>query len=258
MSLLQAKLTQLEARLQSLIEGSAARLVTYRSEPDELPRRLVAAMRAGIKPDGEGKYLAPNLFTLMVHPASAQNLRDNQALLQELARIIHQTGLEAGLRFDMPPFIKVTTDPELAPQQVGIQAQISAEQVDDTSTMLFGTGEETGSIPENAFLIVGGRQVFPLSQAVVNIGRRPDNHLAIDDLRISRVHAQLRAIKGRFVIFDLDSTGGTFVNGERTQQSSLYPGDVISLAGFNLVFGQDTSALSGSTQDSTHPFEPAA
>ncbi|MBK6645463.1 MAG: FHA domain-containing protein [Anaerolineales bacterium] len=47
------------------------------------------------------------------------------------------------------------------------------------------------------------------------------------------------AIKGRFVVFDLNSTGGTFVNGQRTSQSVLYPGDVISLAGVALIFGQD-------------------
>jgi pSer/pThr/pTyr-binding forkhead associated (FHA) protein len=66
-----------------------------------------------------------------------------------------------------------------------------------------------------------------------------DNTLVIDDPRISRNHAQLRAIKGRYIIFDLNSTGGTFVNGQRTSQSVLYPGDVISLAGVPLVFGQD-------------------
>jgi pSer/pThr/pTyr-binding forkhead associated (FHA) protein len=66
-----------------------------------------------------------------------------------------------------------------------------------------------------------------------------DNQLVIDDPRISRNHAQLRAIKGRYVIFDLNSTGGTFVNGQRTSQSVMYPGDVISLAGVPLVFGQD-------------------
>jgi pSer/pThr/pTyr-binding forkhead associated (FHA) protein len=41
------------------------------------------------------------------------------------------------------------------------------------------------------------------------------------------------------VLFDLNSTGGTFVNGQRTSQTVLYPGDVISLAGVALIFGQD-------------------
>jgi pSer/pThr/pTyr-binding forkhead associated (FHA) protein len=40
-------------------------------------------------------------------------------------------------------------------------------------------------------------------------------------------------------LFDLNSTGGTFVNGQRTSQTVLYPGDVISLAGVALIFGQD-------------------
>ena len=63
----------------------------------------------------------------------------------------------------------------------------------------------------------------------------------------SRLHAQLRAIKGRFIIFDLDSTGGTFVNTQRINQCALYPGDVISLAGYPLVYGQDAPAI-GETQ----------
>jgi pSer/pThr/pTyr-binding forkhead associated (FHA) protein len=99
--------------------------------------------------------------------------------------------------------------------------------------------ESNDAIPENAFLIIEGVKVHPLKEAVINIGRRLENHVVIDDPRISRNHAQLRAIKGRFVLFDLNSTGGTFVNGQRTSQTVLYPGDVISLAGVALIFGQD-------------------
>lgn len=98
---------------------------------------------------------------------------------------------------------------------------------------------EDNTMPENAFLIIEGVKVFPLTTPVVNIGRRLDNTLVIDDPRVSRNHAQLRAIKGRYVIFDLNSTGGTFINGQRASQSVLYPGDVVSLAGVALIFGQD-------------------
>jgi pSer/pThr/pTyr-binding forkhead associated (FHA) protein len=100
--------------------------------------------------------------------------------------------------------------------------------------------EDIPSVPENAFLIVEGVKEFPLKRAVINIGRRLDNNLVVDDPRVSRLHAQLRAIKGRFVLFDLNSSGGTFINGQRASQSILYPGDVISLAGVSLIFGQDS------------------
>ena len=127
------------------------------------------------------------------------------------------------------------------------------------------TPEAGDAIPENAFLIIEGLRVHPLREAVVNIGRRLENHVIIDDPRISRQHAQLRAIKGHFVLFDLNSTGGTFVNGQRADQTVLYPEDVISLAGVILVFGQDieraelldTSPLSepGSTAQPTATME---
>ena len=116
-----------------------------------------------------------------------------------------------------------------------------AETMAETNATPLNTGnlEDTSKLPENAFLIVEGVKVFPLVLSVINIGRRLDNQLIIDDPRVSRNHAQLRAIKGRFVLFDLNSTGGTFVNGQRTSQTVLYPGDVISLAGVALIFGQD-------------------
>lgn len=93
-------------------------------------------------------------------------------------------------------------------------------------------------IPEDAFVIVDGVKVIPLGTPLVRIGRRLENNLVLDDPRVSRTHAELRAINGRYVLFDLNSTGGTFVNGLRITQSVVYPGDVISLAGVNLVYGQ--------------------
>ena len=98
--------------------------------------------------------------------------------------------------------------------------------------------DDVATVPEDAFVIVDGIRVIPLTQTIVNIGRRVENTLVIDDPRVSRTHAQLRAINGRYIIFDLNSTGGTFINGERVTQSILYPGDVISLAGADLIYGQ--------------------
>ncbi len=99
--------------------------------------------------------------------------------------------------------------------------------------------EDAGeTIPEEAFVVVDGTKVIPLTRALVSIGRRVENTIVLDDPRISRNHAELRAVKGRYVLYDLDSKGGSFVNGVRVTQSLLYPGDVISLAGLNLVYGQ--------------------
>ena len=132
------------------------------------------------------------------------------------------------------------------------------ESMAETNATPLDTGSlEDNNLPENAFLIVEGVKVFPLTLSVVNIGRRLDNQLIIDDPRVSRNHAQLRTIKGRYVVFDLNSTGGTFVNGQRTSQSVLYPGDVISLAGVALIFGQDNPPPRPDLKD-TAPLQSAA
>lgn len=93
-------------------------------------------------------------------------------------------------------------------------------------------------IPEEAFLVLEGSKVIPLLQAIINIGRRIENDLVIEDTRVSRYHAQLRATAGRYEIFDLSSSGGTYINGARISQSVIYPGDIISLAGFEMAYRQ--------------------
>lgn len=99
------------------------------------------------------------------------------------------------------------------------------------------------SVPHNVFLVLEGSKAVPLDQLVFSIGRSHDNTLVLDDPRISRHHAEIRVIRDHFVLFDLNSSGGTFVNGLRTGQGLLYPGDLISLAGVNLVFTQDTRLM---------------
>lgn len=256
MSRLKTKLARLESRLQSLIEGSAARLFPLKEGQSELLPRLVAAMKAGVRAGPDGALLAPNLYTIMVHPDHVQILQEDSALLEELANLVLQSGMETGLHFTTPPVIKIAANPAEITGQVNVMTQISSDQAGDTNTMALEVSSEGGAIPNNAFLIIGGTQVFPLTQAVLNLGRRVDNHLVVEDPRVSRVHCQLRAIRGRYVIFDLGSSGGTFINGELVKQCTLHPGDVVSLAGFPLIYGQDTFTFSGDALGTTHPLVP--
>ena len=99
--------------------------------------------------------------------------------------------------------------------------------------------EELDIIPPHACFVMEAGRTYPLVEAIVNIGRMLDNHLVIDDPRVSRHHAQLRAVEGHFVLFDLNSTGGIFVNGRRITETILYPHDIISLAGALLTYQQD-------------------
>lgn len=244
---LREKLDELESRLQSLVEGGAARLFSGYAPDKDLAHRLVDAMLSQSRQNSEGKFIAPNLFILSVHPDHATLLRQEEKFFEELTHQLQNTGEQAGLNFLSPPVIRIAEDPDIALYHYRVSAQVSLENLAHTTDILVETDPETQNLPPNAFLILNGTQVIPLDQSVINIGRRPDNHIVIDDPRVSRVHAQIRAIKGRFVIFDLDSTGGTFVNSQQIHQSTLFPGDVISLAGYPLVYGQDSTSM-GETQ----------
>lgn len=243
MSLLKQTLMQIEARLQALVEGSAARLFTSEELQNSLAGRLVEAMQAGVRSYGDGRLIAPNLYTVLVHPSQRQRLNPDSELLDQLAQILQDSATEAGYTFLSPPLIRLIEDEAVSPQQCQVNAQVSVGDLTQTAALIVEPTADAAAIPANAFLIVNGTRIFPLTQAVINIGRRSDNHLVINDERVSRVHAQLRAIKGRYVIFDLGSRGGTFVNDQPVQQSVLYPGDVISLAGVPIVFGQDETRV---------------
>ena len=98
--------------------------------------------------------------------------------------------------------------------------------------------KSSGAEKHNAFLIIDGVRVIPLDQPIINIGRKKDNHIVINNEHVSRYHAQIRAVRDRFVILDLDSSVGTSVNGKPITHAFLNPGDVISLGGVPLIFGQ--------------------
>jgi hypothetical protein len=249
MNSLTHRLDQLESRLQTLIEGKLARLLPLQAPQDELAHRLVVAMQAGALLQRDGTTLAPDHFQVLVHPSQAQMLADNQPLLLELAGIINEAGTEAGLQFVAPPVIEVTTSEETNPKEVTILARVSRNFLEETSALEIEAIPESAAAPKDAFLIIDGVGVFDLDLPVTNIGRSKDNHLVIDDSRVSRQHAQIRVTRGNYYIFDLDSTGGTFINQRRISQSILHPGDVISLAGVTLIYGNEASQAMGDTRE---------
>jgi hypothetical protein len=90
---------------------------------------------------------------------------------------------------------------------------------------------ETKTIADQklAYLILQGTRIIPLNQTFIKIGRQLDNHIILEDPRVSRTHAQIKLINDHYVIFDMHSTGGTHINGRQVEQSVLYPGDVIGI-----------------------------
>jgi predicted component of type VI protein secretion system len=73
---------------------------------------------------------------------------------------------------------------------------------------------------------------FPLLSPTATVGRESINEIVFDDAEISRRHVRVTQLAGRYIIEDLGSTNGTFLNGRRIEAPApLSNGDVIDLGG---------------------------
>ncbi|HYP22624.1 MAG TPA: FHA domain-containing protein [Actinomycetota bacterium] len=77
---------------------------------------------------------------------------------------------------------------------------------------------------------------FFLDTDVTQVGRHPDSDIFLDDITVSRRHAELRRKPGEFSLADVGSLNGTYVNRERVEDARLRSGDEIQIGKFKLVF----------------------
>lgn len=77
---------------------------------------------------------------------------------------------------------------------------------------------------------------FLLDQDTTSAGRHPDSDIFLDDVTVSRRHAEFRREGGEFVVIDVGSLNGTYVNREPVDQAVLTNGDEVQIGKFRLVF----------------------
>ena len=77
----------------------------------------------------------------------------------------------------------------------------------------------------------------------VSLGRSRECEVRLPDADTSRRHAKIVCSGGRFVLHDLGSTNGTFVNGERVSQRALEPGDRVQIGANAVTFCQVSGGL---------------
>lgn len=81
---------------------------------------------------------------------------------------------------------------------------------------------------------------FSLSETkAVSLGRARGNDVLLDHDAVSGEHCRVRPEQGEFVLYDLDSTNGTFVNGRRVSRHALQPGDSIRIGACVLEYRVD-------------------
>ncbi|MDY0113049.1 MAG: oxoglutarate dehydrogenase inhibitor Odhl [Corynebacterium sp.] len=96
-------------------------------------------------------------------------------------------------------------------------------------------------LPEGSALLVVKRgpnagSRFLLDQSVTTSGRHPDSDIFLDDVTVSRRHAEFRMEGDKFEVVDVGSLNGTYVNREPKNSAALSNGDEVQIGKFRLVF----------------------
>jgi pSer/pThr/pTyr-binding forkhead associated (FHA) protein len=77
---------------------------------------------------------------------------------------------------------------------------------------------------------------FALGNDRTTIGRHPDSDIFLDDVTVSRRHAEIEQQGSTFAVSDVGSLNGTYLNRERIEHGELHNGDELQIGKFRLVF----------------------
>lgn len=136
----------------------------------------------------------------------------------------------ASILKDIPPYnpsmysthgdIKVNTPP---PTDSSLTPKPTPLQAGETYKLVFLEGT-----PENMSEFILGENV--------SIGRSPSNDVVFPAPKVSRQHAAINKYKDHYILIDLKSSNGVFVNGKKVDEHTLEEGDEISISGFRMTF----------------------
>lgn len=100
------------------------------------------------------------------------------------------------------------------------------------------------------FLIIN-KQIIPLTKTITTLGRQFENDIVFQEEFLSRFHAELVHENDKYVLYDKDSTSGTFVNGRKVDRCVLNSGDLISLANIYIMFVNNNPKIAGKSTGTT-------
>jgi pSer/pThr/pTyr-binding forkhead associated (FHA) protein len=109
--------------------------------------------------------------------------------------------------------------------------------------------EDTGEVralpeselePGQALLVVqrgpNAGSKFLVDKDATTAGRHPESDIFLDDVTVSRRHAEFRRVDDRFYVHDVGSLNGTYVNRQRVEETELASGDELQIGKFKLTF----------------------
>ncbi len=116
-----------------------------------------------------------------------------------------------------------------------------ADDVETSTAVADGALEDMGALPRGVGMLVVKRgpnagSHFCLDRPVMSAGRHPASEIFLDDITVSRRHAEFRRERGKFHVVDLASLNQTYLNRTPIDSAVLASGDEIQIGNFRLIF----------------------
>ena len=110
---------------------------------------------------------------------------------------------------------------------------------------------ETSIHEQGVFLIIN-KQIVPLKKRTMSLGRQLENDIVFHEEFLSRFHAEIVYEGGKYVLYDKQSTSGTYVNSRKIDRCVLNSGDLISLANISMMFVDNNPKIAKKSLGTTH------
>ena len=201
-----------EQRIDRLVNGAFARAFKAEVQPVEIAAALQRELDDHAVVIGAGRNVAPNIFTVDLSSRDFERLMAYEAPLRvELAAVAREHATQQQYTLLGGIEVAFTEDPAL---DTGL-FRVRVEARDDN-----GAGAEATAGPRKGPHIIIDGFIHPLTRHTTRIGRGTDVDIRIDDAGVSRHHAEI-VLSVPAVLRDLNSTNGTWVNGERITELAL-------------------------------------
>ena len=242
---------KVESFVSRVIEGWSARMFGAKLQPVQIAKRLIRTME-GHQTISLSKTFVPNSYVVSLGPTDFEGFEQyRRSLERDLAETLLGAARERNYTLLAYPSVEIERDEGLAPGDIRVSCALvdaSGEEVDPDPkrlgaveaghTMVLDREALLRDKPRAPKAMLEQRDAAPVSLGPdpILIGRDPQNDVVLDDRRVSRKHAEIRLRLGRYTLYDLQSTNGTYVNGRRVAEKVLDDGDRISIGGLELLF----------------------
>ena len=237
--------------MSRVIEGWSARLFGAKLQPVQIAKRLIRAMEAN-QTISLSKTFVPNSYVVSLGPIDfAQFDQYRKSLERDLAETLLGAARDRSFTLLAYPSVEIERDDDMPPGDI----RVSCAMVDASGDEVAADPRSLGAVEAGHTMVLDREALMkdrpraprasieqrdgpavPLGPDPVLIGRDPQNDVVLDDRRVSRKHAEVRLRLGRYTLYDLQSTNGTYVNGRRVAEKVLEDKDKISIGGLEIVF----------------------